>query len=71
MPHLRLDLNDLMPLWQRKLPDFVDEAIFHGPDRRDIDLAVSPRREDVLRNVAPLTQDVIGAIIIRQRRIQR
>lgn len=71
MTHLRLDLNDLMPLWQRKLPHLLDEAVLHGPDRRDVDLAVTAGRKDVLRNLAPLTQDVIGAIIIRQRRIQR
>ena len=71
MQDYRLDLDDLLPLWQQKLSDSVDQSITHRLRRRNVDLAMASRGEDLLRNSAALTQDVVGAIIIRQRRIQR
>ena len=67
----RLDLHDLLPLWQRKLPHPLHQPELDGLARRDTDLAVSPRAQHLGRDVRPLTQDIVGAIIIRQRRIQR
>ena len=62
------DLNDLLPLWERKLPHSL-----HQPDglaRRDMNSTVAARREHVLRNGRLLTQDIVGSIIVRQRRVQ-
>jgi hypothetical protein len=65
------DLHDLLPLWERKLPHRLYET---EPDRllrRDVDLAVPPGREHVVRNGGILTQDIVRAIIVSQRRVER
>lgn len=66
-----LDLNDLLPFWQRKFSDRIDKSIVHSQHGRDVDFAMSPGRQDLLRNPTTLTQDIVGAIIVRQRRVQR
>ena len=66
-----LDLHDLLPLWERKLPHPLHQPEIDGLARRDVNLAVSARREYVIRNGRVLTQDIVGAIIVGQRRIQR
>lgn len=66
-----LDLNDLLPLWERKLAHPLHQPELDGLARRDVDLAVASRREYVVRNGRILTQDIVRAIIVRQRRIQR
>ena len=62
-----LDLDNLLPLWQRKLSDGIDQSIVHRLHRRDVNLTVSTGSQYSLRNTATLTQDIVRAIIIRQR----
>ena len=71
MVELRLDLNDLLPLWERKFANRTDEPVAHRLVGRDVDLAVTAGEQNRSRNPAALTQDIVRTIIIRQRRIQR
>ena len=56
-----LDLNDLLPFWQRKFANRLDKSIVHSLHGRDVDLAMTPRRQDIFGNPTALTQDIVRA----------
>ena len=66
-----LDLNDILPLWERKLSHPLHQPELDSLVRRDVDLAVPPRRQYLIRDGRILTQDVVRAIIVGQRRVER
>ncbi len=68
---MTLDLHDLLPLWEKKLAHRLYKAEADRVVRRDVDFAVPPDREDLGGNRRTFTQDLVSAMIIRQRRIQR
>jgi hypothetical protein len=68
---IRLDLNDLVPLWERKFTQLPHEPKIDGEARRDMDFTVTALGEDFGRNAATLTQDVVRALIVRQCRVKR
>ena len=65
------DLHDLLPLWERKLAHSLHQPELDRLPRRNMDLAVSAGREHIIRNGGVLTQDIVRAIIVSQRRIER
>ena len=68
---MSLDLHDVLPLWERKLSHPLHQPELDSLARREMNLAVTARREYVFRDGRVLTQDIVGAIIVGQSRIER
>jgi len=66
-----LDLHDVLPLWERKLAHPLHQPELDSLARRDMNLAVTARGEYVVGDGRVLTQDIVGAIIVSQRRVER
>ena len=60
------DLEYLVPLWDRKLPDIVSQPIRDRLSGRDVNVTRSPVCEKLVGDVGPLAQDRFSASIIRQ-----
>lgn len=65
------DLKNLVPLWQRELPNRVDKPVRDRILRRDVNVFGAPIREDALGNIGPLAQDIFGALLISQGAVKR
>ncbi len=71
MQYANSDLENLVPIWQRELPNVVHQPVVRGllgSDVHVLGLAVS---QDVLGNTGTLAQDVLGALIVRQGAVKR
>ena len=68
---MSLDLHDVLPLWERKLAHPLHQPELDSLARRDMDFTVATRRENIFRNGRVLTQDIVRAIIVSQRRVER
>lgn len=66
----RLNLNDLVPAWERKLPHPIHQPELDSLLRRDEDVAVATRSEDFIGKRRALAQDIFRAKIIRQRSVK-
>ena len=71
MQRTKLDLNNFVPLWERKFDNLVNETEFDRLVRRDIDLPETPFIQDRIGNTCALAQDIFSALIVRQSRSQR
>ena len=71
MQKARLDLNDFLPLWERKFDNFVCETEFDRLLGSNIDLLEAPVGQGRGGNTSALAQDVFSALIVRQGRRQR
>ena len=65
-----LNLNDLIPAWERKLLHPVHEPNVEGFLRRDVDIAAASSGEHVIGQSCALAQDIFSAQIVRQRGIK-
>ena len=65
----KLTLNDLVPLWERKFSNPVDETPLESLVGRDIDLLKSSSGEGFIGDGSPLAQDVFRARLLSQRRL--
>lgn len=70
MQYANSDLNHLVPLWERKLPDVMRQPIPDRFHRSNVDIAGSAACKDVLRDVGPLAQDRLRARIVCQGSIK-
>ncbi len=71
MQRAKLDLNNFVPLWERKFDNLVSETEFDRLLRRDIDLPETSVIQDRIGNTCALAQDIFSALIVRQSRSQR
>jgi len=60
------DLENLVPLWQRELPNLTHKPETYGIVRRDVNVLSAPVVEDFLGNIGPLAQDAFSARLISQ-----
>ena len=65
-----LDLKNFVPLWEREIADSVSETEFDRLLRSNMNLSESSGSENISRDRRALAQDVFGALIVRQRRVQ-
>ena len=63
----RLDLNDFIPPWERKLDNLVSETEFDRLLGSNVNLLEAPFGQDRVGNSCALAQDVFSALIVRQR----
>ena len=71
MQYANSDLENLVPLWQRELPNRMDKPVSGGFVRRNMNVLGAPVGQDGIGNVGPLAQDVFGALIVRQGAVKR
>ena len=71
MQYVGSDLEHLVPLWERKLPNRVGETIRDGQFGSDVDVFGAAVSEDIVWNVGTLAQDRFRARIVRQGAIQK
>lgn len=71
MQYANSDLENLVPIWQRELPNRVNEPVRDRLIGVDVNVLGFPIGQNCIGNVGPLAQDVFGALIIRQGAIQR
>ena len=69
MQRAKLDLNNFVPLWERKIADSVSETEFDRILRSDMNFSEASGSKDIVRDGRALAQDVFSALIVRQRRI--
>ena len=70
MQRANLDLNDFLPVWERKFADGVYETEFDRLLRGEIHLPISAGGQEFVRNIStPLAQDIFDALVVRQRRV--
>lgn len=62
----RLNLDDFLPLWQRKLAHPLHEPEIDSLARRYMNVALSSGGERGTGDTRALTQDIVSALIIRQ-----
>lgn len=62
----RLNLDNLLPLWEREFADLLDKSVFESLGRRDMNISDSAGRENVIGQPRSLTQDAFSAAVIRQ-----
>ena len=65
----KLNLNDLLPPWESKLPDVGNESEFDRILRGDLNITRSAGGEDFIGQGRPVAQDVFSALVISQRRL--
>lgn len=70
MERLRLNLNNLNPLWERKLFNPLHEPKLDSLGRSDVDVLNFSRSQNILGDSCSLAQDIFSAQIIRQSRIK-
>ena len=71
MQYAQSDLENLVPLWERELPNRVDKPV---PDRIGggyVNVFGAAVSKDALRNVGPLAQDAFSALLVSQGAIKR
>jgi len=66
----KLNLDDLMPPWDRKVSHPMSEPEFHRILRRDENVAIAPLTEDFFGQGSALSQDIFSASVIRQSSIK-
>lgn len=66
MQYSKSDLEHLVPLWERKLPNLMRQPISDRVRSFDIDVARAPIGKDCIGDVGTLAQDRFRARIIRQ-----
>ncbi len=66
----RLNLNDLVPLWERELLYSVHKSVLESQPRSDVDIFASPSVQDLVGEAGALTQDAFRSLVVRQRGIQ-
>ena len=66
MQRAALDLNDFVPLWERKIEDNISETEFDRLLGSDVDLLEPALGQKRIGNACALAQDVFSALIIRQ-----
>lgn len=71
MDRARLNLNDLLPLWEREIAHPLHEPPLYSLTRRDVDVLEAPIVEDVGGDRSALAQDIFGASVIRQGGLKR
>lgn len=71
MQYVNSDLEHLVPLWERKLPNVVNQPVRKRLRSRDIDVLGSPIGEDSVGDIGTFAQDRLRARIIRQGSIKR
>jgi len=60
------DLDDFIPLWERKLDNVVRDTEFDRLLGSDIDLLEKSVSQGSLRNRRALAQDVFDSFVVRQ-----
>jgi len=71
MQYVGSDLEHLVPLWERKLPNGVRQPVRDGQLSSDVDVFGAPVGEDVVWNVGTLAQDRFRARIVSQGAIRQ
>ena len=71
MDYRKSNLNNLIPLWERTLPNFMHEPPLESFIRSDEDIPATPSTEDVIGKGTSLAQDIFSALILRQGRLKR
>ncbi len=66
MQRSKSDLDEFVPAWERKLPDFVHDAPLERLLSRDVHITHAPRSENVVRDGCVLAQDIFSARVVRQ-----
>lgn len=69
MERPRLNLNDLVPVWERKLPHALHQPELERVLRRDVDILEPASGEGSVIEPGSLAQDVFSAQVIRQGRV--
>lgn len=71
MQYANSDLEDLVPLWQRELPNRVYQPVTDSVSGRDVNVSGAPISQNGIWNAGTLAQDVFGSLIIRQGTVER
>lgn len=71
MQYTDSDLQNLVPLWQRELPNRVDKPIRQSFVRRNAHILRAAVGQNGVGDVGPLAQDVFGALVVRQGAVKR
>lgn len=66
----RLNLNDLIPAWERKFSNAVHDTEFERILRGDVNVPYAPGAQQFIRQGCTFAQDILSALIVRQRRVK-
>lgn len=67
----KLNLENLVPLWERKVSDLVHKSVVESFSRVDVDITNPSGAQFVVRQGSPLAQDVFRTLILSQRSFKR
>ncbi len=67
----RLNLNDLIPLWERKFSDPVHKPVRESDVWSNVDISRSASIQEIVGKPGSLSQDAFSTLVIRQGRVQR
>ena len=65
----RLNLNDLVPLWEREFHDRMRKSVLDGDFGNDMNVLKSASIQDLVGQPGTLSQDAFGSFVVRQRRV--